>query len=115
MPGQNKAKIVATLGPASSSPEVIRALLEAGADVFRLNKGESRNQLARAVFFHRLGEIRDRSFENQAHRAGSTCSSPPSLPGTPAISGTQWSTYATEARMCPTSSSRTSGPRPGST
>jgi hypothetical protein len=35
----------------------------------RLNKGESRNQLAQAVFFHRLGEIRDRSFENQAHRA----------------------------------------------
>ncbi len=37
MPLQNKAKIVATLGPASSSPEVIRALFEAGADVFRLN------------------------------------------------------------------------------
>jgi TnpA family transposase len=35
----------------------------------RLNKGESRNRLAQAVFFHRLGEIRDRSFENQAHRA----------------------------------------------
>jgi TnpA family transposase len=35
----------------------------------RLNKGESCNQLAQAVFFHRLGEIRDRSFENQAHRA----------------------------------------------
>ena|SRR3954469_24895784 len=31
------AKIVATLGPASSSPEVIRALFDAGADVFRLN------------------------------------------------------------------------------
>jgi pyruvate kinase len=29
MPRQNKAKIVATLGPASSSPEGIRALLEA--------------------------------------------------------------------------------------
>src|SRR3954464_13727458 len=31
------AKIVATLGPASSSPELIRALFEAGADVFRFN------------------------------------------------------------------------------
>jgi pyruvate kinase len=32
-----QAKIVATLGPASSSPEVIRALFDAGADVFRFN------------------------------------------------------------------------------
>ena len=31
------AKIVATLGPASSSTELIRALFDAGADVFRLN------------------------------------------------------------------------------
>src|SRR3954462_2808400 len=31
------AKIVATLGPASSSPEMIRALFNAGADVFRFN------------------------------------------------------------------------------
>jgi len=30
-------KIVATLGPATSSPERLRALFEAGADVFRLN------------------------------------------------------------------------------
>ena len=34
-----------------------------------LNKGESRNTLARAVFFSRLGEIRDRSFEQQRYRA----------------------------------------------
>jgi len=34
-----------------------------------LNKGEARNSLARAVFFYRLGEIRDRSYENQRYRA----------------------------------------------
>jgi hypothetical protein len=34
-----------------------------------LNKGEARNALTRAIFFHRLGEIRDRSFENQRNRA----------------------------------------------
>ena len=31
------AKIVATLGPASSTKERIRALADAGADVFRFN------------------------------------------------------------------------------
>ena len=34
-----------------------------------LNKGEARNALARAVFFYRLGEIRDRSFDQQRYRA----------------------------------------------
>ena len=34
-----------------------------------LNKGEARNALARAVFFNRLGEVRDRSCEDQRHRA----------------------------------------------
>ena len=34
-----------------------------------LNKGEARNSLARAVFFHRLGQIRDRTYENQQYRA----------------------------------------------
>ena len=34
-----------------------------------LNKGEQQNALRRAVFFNRLGEIRDRSYENQRHRA----------------------------------------------
>jgi hypothetical protein len=45
------------------SPELRR---RAGAG---LNKGEARNALARAVFFHRLGELRDRTFENQIYRA----------------------------------------------
>ena len=34
---QRRTKIVATLGPASSSPEMIAKLFEAGADVFRIN------------------------------------------------------------------------------
>lgn len=34
-----------------------------------LNKGEARNALARAVFFNRLGEIRDRNYEQQRFRA----------------------------------------------
>jgi len=37
MKRNRKAKIVATLGPASSTPEAIRALFKAGADVFRFN------------------------------------------------------------------------------
>jgi TnpA family transposase len=34
-----------------------------------LNKGEASNALRRAVFFHRQGKIRDRTFENQSFRA----------------------------------------------
>jgi TnpA family transposase len=34
-----------------------------------LNKGEASNSLRRAVFFHRQGEFRDRTFENQSFRA----------------------------------------------
>jgi pyruvate kinase len=51
-----KAKIVATLGPASSSPERIRALFEAGVDVFRFNfshgtpaEHQARYDIVRAV------------------------------------------------------------------
>src|SRR3546814_16217731 len=46
-----------------------------------LNKGEARNALARAIFFNRLGELRDRTFENRSEerRVGkewvSTCRS----------------------------------------
>ncbi len=41
-------KIVATLGPASSTYEVIRALFEAGADVFRLNMSHGTHDDIRA-------------------------------------------------------------------
>ena len=34
-----------------------------------LAKGKARNALAPAVFFHRLGEVRDRSYESQRYRA----------------------------------------------
>jgi hypothetical protein len=35
----------------------------------RLNKGEAKNALARAVFFNRLGDAANRSFEQQRYRA----------------------------------------------
>ncbi len=34
-----------------------------------MNKGEAKNTLARAVCFNRLGEIRDRTYDQQRHRA----------------------------------------------
>jgi|TARA_R110001583_G_scaffold91955_3_gene234161 pyruvate kinase len=34
---QRKAKIIATLGPASSSPDILEKIVQAGVDVFRLN------------------------------------------------------------------------------
>ena len=43
-----KVKIVATLGPASSDYETIRALFEAGADVFRLNMSHGEHSEIRA-------------------------------------------------------------------
>jgi len=37
MPSRKKTKIVATLGPATSKKEVLRDMIEAGVDVFRIN------------------------------------------------------------------------------
>ncbi len=48
-----RVKILATLGPASSSPEVIRQLFDAGANVFRINMShtphEGLQQLTRTI------------------------------------------------------------------
>jgi pyruvate kinase len=57
-----KTKIVATLGPASSSPEIIKALFEAGVDVFRINMSHTSHE--------RLSELysRVRALEQDEHR-----------------------------------------------
>ena len=49
-------KIVATLGPASSEPEVLRRLFEAGADVFRFNMshGDQADHRARYAAVRKL-------------------------------------------------------------
>lgn len=47
-------------------PRVARA---GAADLVGEDALEVRNALARAVFFYRLGEVRDRSFEQQRYRA----------------------------------------------
>jgi len=47
-----KTKIVATLGPASLEPKTIRALFEAGADVFRINMSHTRPDGLTALVGH---------------------------------------------------------------
>jgi pyruvate kinase len=56
MQRQRFTKIVATLGPSSSSPERLRALFEAGADVFRLNfsHGTHDDHRARVALLRKL-------------------------------------------------------------
>ena len=46
-----RTKIIATLGPATDSPEVLRAVIEAGADILRINlsHGTHEEQATRAV------------------------------------------------------------------
>jgi pyruvate kinase len=49
MPAQRRAKIVATLGPASNTESVIRDLVRAGVDVVRLNFSHSTHERKLAV------------------------------------------------------------------
>ena len=71
-----------------------------------LNKGEAENALKRAIFFHRIGRVRDRGPEQQGHRASGLNLPPPSC------SGTLWLSVA--RRPC-RSSCRTSRRSAGST
>jgi pyruvate kinase len=54
---ERRAKIVATLGPASSSGEVIERLLDAGLDVVRLNLSHGSHEDHRAL----IREVRERA------------------------------------------------------
>ena len=51
-------KIVATLGPASSSPEVLEAMIRAGADVVRLNfsHGKAQDHIDRAALVREIAQ-----------------------------------------------------------
>lgn len=44
-----KTRIICTLGPATESPEMLRKLLGAGADVFRLNMSHARHDWCREI------------------------------------------------------------------
>jgi pyruvate kinase len=46
---QRKTKIVATLGPASNTPEMMAALFDAGADVFRINMSHTPHELLKRM------------------------------------------------------------------
>lgn len=60
-----RTKIVATLGPASDSPEGIASLIESGVDVFRLNFSHS-TQEKHAEVYRRVREAAERSGRNVA-------------------------------------------------
>jgi pyruvate kinase len=61
-PRQRKVRILATLGPASSSPKMVRSLSEAGADAFRINMshGEQADKAALVTAIRALEEEQGR-------------------------------------------------------
>ena len=54
-----RVKLVATIGPASQSLEMLEKLFQAGVDVFRINMSHARHDLA-AEMHHRVRQISDR-------------------------------------------------------
>ena len=61
----SRTKIVATIGPASRSPEMLRKLIDAGVSVFRLNFSHGTHEEHSAV----LADIRKLSKEMGRHVA----------------------------------------------
>src|SRR6202795_2816976 len=59
---RRRTKIIATLGPASASPEILARLFQAGADVFRLNfsHGTHEDHAKRFALIRELEEKFDR-------------------------------------------------------
>ena len=55
---RKKTKIVATLGPATSTKEILKAMLEEGVDVFRINFSHANHQdvIARIKLIRELNE-----------------------------------------------------------
>ena len=55
---KRNTKIIATLGPSSSSPLKIHSLFQAGADIFRLNFSQAHSDHRKRVFHIRQYEKR---------------------------------------------------------
>lgn len=62
---RNKTKIVATVGPASSSPEVLEAMIKEGVDVFRVNFSHVDYDAVRKV----INDIKDLNEKLGTHTA----------------------------------------------
>ncbi|PJI85464.1 pyruvate kinase [Luteimicrobium subarcticum] len=60
-----RAKIVATIGPATESPEMLRALVDAGLDVARINRSHG-DQEAHAAVYHGVRAAAEASGRNVA-------------------------------------------------
>jgi len=72
MPLSRQTKIVATLGPASSSPEVLERMIRAGVDVVRLNfsHGTAQDHIDRAALVRKVATAAGRSVAIMADLQG---------------------------------------------
>ena len=99
------AKIVATLGPASSSEAMVRALFLAGVDVFRLNFSHGTHEQHRErLELIRKVEARGRSADRRPGRPAGTEASRRHVRGRPGHAGAQGAAFRLDldasARRC---------------